>query len=115
MLGIDGEDLRYQRQVTWECCHNNIEVLFDSDTYFKQHMSFVETEQSQINLKVAKVFAEFDKDKDGKLAETETRFFMEATLKEEFDANEFNTARSALDKDQDGFIKPDDLVNFLSA
>ena len=89
--------------------------MFDSDSYFKKHLSFVETEQSQISLKVAKVFAQFDKDKDGKLAEAETRFFMEATLKEEFDANEFNTARSALDKDQDGFIKPDDLVNFLSA
>ncbi len=41
LIGIDGEDLRFNKQVIFECMPDNIEVFFDSKTYFKEMKSFV--------------------------------------------------------------------------
>jgi len=42
LLGIDGEDLRFTNQLTFDCIPNNIEFFFDSKTYFKDHKSFTD-------------------------------------------------------------------------
>lgn len=39
-IGIDGEDLRFSRGVTWEVFPNNVEVLVDADNFMVEHNSF---------------------------------------------------------------------------
>lgn len=37
MLGVDGEDLRYDRQLTFECIPSNVEVAFEGAKFFKNN------------------------------------------------------------------------------
>jgi hypothetical protein len=36
-LGIDGEDLRYEKQLIFECVPRNVEFTFDSNKFFKEN------------------------------------------------------------------------------
>lgn len=37
LLGIDGEDLRYEKQLIFECVPGNVEFAFDSKKFFKEN------------------------------------------------------------------------------
>ena len=41
LISIDGENLRYDKFLIMECIPHNIEVMFDSEAYFKEFNSFV--------------------------------------------------------------------------
>lgn len=41
VFGLDGEDLRYERQLIFECMPGNVEFFFDSKRYFKEMKSFI--------------------------------------------------------------------------
>jgi diacylglycerol kinase family enzyme len=45
LFGIDGEDLRFTRQISWECIANNIEVLFDTENYWRDQEFKIEQQQ----------------------------------------------------------------------
>jgi len=68
LLGIDGEDLRYRRQVTWECCPNSIETMFDTDVYFREFSSFTNPQQGEVDRIVDQVFTDYDANKNEKLS-----------------------------------------------
>lgn len=40
-FGLDGEDLRYEKQLIFECMPGNVEYFFDSKRYFKEMNSFI--------------------------------------------------------------------------
>jgi len=37
MFGADGEDLFYNNFVKWDAMKNNMEVMFDTETYFREY------------------------------------------------------------------------------
>jgi len=41
-VGIDGEDLRYDSQLIFECVPGNVEFTFDSQKFFKENKLIVE-------------------------------------------------------------------------
>lgn len=41
IFGIDGEDLRFEKQLIFECIPGNVEFVFNSKSYFKEMKSFV--------------------------------------------------------------------------
>ena len=111
IFGIDGEDLRYQTTVTWECMHNNIETLFDTQTYFKEHHSFYSNEELQVKQVVNQVFTDFDADRNDELNENELSNMMQQKLGDEWRPNEFRATSQSLSKN--GPVRPEDLANFL--
>ena len=117
-MGIDGEDLRYQREITWENMHNNIEVMFDSEAYFREYNSFVNDDQLSIETYIDKVTAQiisrFDTNSDGKLDRNETQTFMQSVLGADWDESQFEVAFTALDKGVKGYIDLSDLQSFLN-
>ena len=42
-VGVDDTDLEYKMSVTWECFPHNIEIMFDTDTYFMEYEVFPES------------------------------------------------------------------------
>jgi diacylglycerol kinase family enzyme len=42
MFGIDGEDMFYRHKITWDAMKGNLEVCFDSDSYFREYDWFTE-------------------------------------------------------------------------
>jgi hypothetical protein len=41
VFGIDGEDLRYEKQLIFECMPGNVEFSFNPKSYFKEMKSFI--------------------------------------------------------------------------
>jgi hypothetical protein len=41
IFGIDGEDLRFDKQLIFECMPGNVEFFFNSKSYFKEMKSFI--------------------------------------------------------------------------
>ena len=64
--------------------HNNLEVLFDSDFYFREYNNFDDTASNGVSRGVdrivAQIFDEFDLDKDGQLNRDEAKAMMQAKL-----------------------------------
>ena len=90
LLLVDGEDLRFERQVTWENQHNNIEVMFDPNYYFKEYNCFVGRfdgravhESAQIETVIKKVFAKFEIEKESKITVDVVRAVVQDILNED--------------------------------
>ena len=94
MMAIDGEDLTYYRQITWENCHKNIEVLFDPDFYFTEYNCFTEKGAGQATGEalannnangriVDRIFEDHGVNRDGKLSMDESQNFLRQYLVED--------------------------------
>ena len=126
MMAIDGEDLTYYRQITWENCHKNIEVLFDPDFYFTEYNCFTEKGAGQATGEalannngngriVDRIFEDHDVNRDGKLSMDESQNFLRQYLEEdEFDQNQIATAFNELDRVGKGYLDKEDLRQFLT-
>ena len=118
MIAVDGEDLTYRNTVTYEAMHQNLEVLFDSDTYFREYNSFVNVSRQPRDLSIdrviAKIFADFDTNKDGKLLPEEVKEFLKAKLGSDFDESEVQKVLTSLDKGGKGHVDRADLEAFLT-
>ena len=117
MLGIDGEDLRYKKQVVWEIVPANVEVMFDSDAYFKEFNSFLEESDLSREIRIEKIILQiwndFDANNDGKLVKEEVKAFLKTTLGDDWAVQEFDMIFNALDLGDKGFLEPADLLNFI--
>ena len=117
LLGIDGEDLRYKKQVVWEIVPANVEVMFDSDAYFKEFNSFLEESDLSREIRIEKIifqiWKDFDANNDGKLAKEEVKAFLKTTLGDDWAVEEFDMIFNALDLGDKGFLEPADLFNFM--
>lgn len=91
--------------------HKNIEMMVNTKTYFAEHESFVNTRVEQV---VSKIFEEFDADKDGRLEKEEARAFIQSAMQGEYREEDFETARAELDRDGDGFLLKEDIVQFIN-
>ena len=116
-LFIDGESLMYTQSVSVEACPKIIEVMLDTETYFKETV-FLDT-VTDVHKVVDRVFARYDKNQDGVLdvAEVATMvrnyYVFKAGL--EWDWVEFGHLMQALDTNKDGKITREKLIDFLQA
>ena len=98
--------------------HNNIEVMFDSEAYFREYNSFVKdselSRENYIEKVTAQIISRFDTNSDGKLDRNETQTFMQSILGADWDESQFEVSFTALDKGVKGYINSSDLSSFLT-
>ena len=81
-LGMDGKDFTYRKSVIFEAVPANIEILWDSDSYFVDCGAFGEVateavrEKAEVDAIVEKIWAKYDLDRSGELDKQEARVFL---------------------------------------
>lgn len=79
-VGVDDNDLCYKRSVTWQSIPQNIEIMFDADSYFMEHTFFPEAidrdearERFIVDQIVDEMWEKYDVDNSGDLDKDEVR------------------------------------------
>ena len=105
LFGIDGEDLRYHRKITWECIPRNIQVMFDHETFFTEYESFIEQDHQIVDP---------DQFSEGELhySLTQLQKYQKRTFEFEEMMQEFFTE---FDDDKNGYLDHDELRRFLNS
>jgi hypothetical protein len=47
MFGCDGEDMYYREKITFNTMKGNIEICFDSDSYFREYEWFTASNSAE--------------------------------------------------------------------